>query len=99
MKIDGAVSPAEKHRRSQLLINLSEEKRVSFYERHIGREVVVLFEKPRPGMPMGGFADNYVRVEGAPDKELVNRLVRVRLGGFNEDRSALLVDNIIGFSD
>jgi threonylcarbamoyladenosine tRNA methylthiotransferase MtaB len=99
LKIDGAVSPAEKHRRSQLLINLSEEKRVSFYERHIGREVVVLFEKPRPGMPMGGFTDNYVRVEGAPDKELVNRLVRVRLGGFNEDRSALLVDNIIGFSD
>ena len=98
-EIDGAVSPAEKHRRSQLLIELSEEKRLAFYERHIGREAVVLFEKPRSGMPMGGFTDNYIRVETAPDKELVNRLVRVRLGGFNEDKSALVADSIIAVVD
>lgn len=99
LKIDGAVSPAEKHRRSQLLIGLSEEKRLAFYERHIGREAVVLFEKPRPGMPMGGFTDNYIRVECVPDKEFVNRLVRVRLGGFNEEKSALLASEITGFAD
>jgi threonylcarbamoyladenosine tRNA methylthiotransferase MtaB len=78
---------------------LSEEKRLAFYERHIGRESVVLFEKPRTGMPMGGFTDNYIRVETVADKELVNRLVRVRLGGFNEDRSALVADAILGFAD
>ncbi len=96
LKIDGAVSPAEKHRRSQLLIALSEEKRIAFYERHIGREAVVLFEKPRPGMPIGGFTENYIRVETENDKALVNNLVRVRLGGFNEERSALMVDEILG---
>ena len=63
LKIDGAVPPAEKHRRSQLLISLSEEKRLAFYERNIGKEAVVLFEKPRSGMPMGGFTANYIRVE------------------------------------
>jgi threonylcarbamoyladenosine tRNA methylthiotransferase MtaB len=99
LKIDGTVAPAEKHRRSQMLIALSEEKRLAFYERYIGREAVVLFEKPRPGMPMGGFTDNYIRVETTADKGMVNRLVRVRLGGFNDDKSALVVDAVIGMAD
>ena len=99
LKIDGAVSPAEKHRRSQLLIALSEEKRIAFYERFIGKEAVVLFEKPRPGMPMGGFTSNYIRVETVPKSDYVNRLLRVRLGGFKDDRSALVADEIIGFAD
>ena len=95
LKIDGAVAPAEKHRRSQMLIALSEEKRLAFYQRFIGREAVVLFEKPRSGMPMGGFTENYIRVETECDKSMVNRLVRVRLGGFNDDKSALTVDEVI----
>ena len=99
LKIEGAVPPAEKHRRSQLLISLSEEKRLAFYERNIGKEAVVLFEKPRSGMPMGGFTANYIRVETVAKPEYINRLVRVRLGGFNEDSSALLADEIIGFAD
>ena len=96
LSIEGAVSPAEKHRRSRMLIELSEEKRIAFYERSIGKEAVVLFEKPRPSMPMGGFTANYIRVECEPVKEYVNCLVRVRLGGFNSDKSALTVDEIIG---
>lgn len=95
LKLEGAVSPAEKHRRSQMLIALSEEKRIAFYERHIGKEALVLFEKPRAGMPMGGFTTNYIRVEAIPDHALVNTIVLVKLGGFNEDKSALIVDEII----
>lgn len=95
LKIDGAVAPVEKHRRSQLLIALSEEKRIAFYERFIGTEALVLFEKPRSGMPMGGFTANYIRVEAIPENSLVNTIARVRLGGFNHDKSALLVDEII----
>ena len=95
LKIEGAVPPAEKHRRSQLLIALSEEKRIAFYERFIGTEALVLFEKPRSGMPMGGFTANYIRVEAVPESSLVNTIARVRLGGFNHDKSALLVDEII----
>jgi hypothetical protein len=33
------------------------------------------------------------------DQAMVNRLVRVRLGGFNEDKSALTVDKIIEIVD
>lgn len=99
LKIEGAVPPPEKHRRSQLLIALSEEKRLAFYRRHVGKEAVVLFEKNRAGMPMGGFTDNYIRVESVPCEEYVNRLVRVRLGELNEDGSALVADEILGFAD
>lgn len=95
LKIEGVVSPAEKHRRSRLLIELSEEKRRAFYGRFCGKEAVVLFEKPRAGMPMSGFTENYIRVEMPYNKEFVNCEVRVRLGGFNEDASALLVDEVI----
>ncbi len=95
LKIEGAVPPAEKQRRSRLLIELSEEKRIAFYKRFVGKEAVVLFEKPRPEMPMGGFTENYIRVETECNKTLVNKLVRVRLGDFNEDCSALTVAEII----
>jgi len=95
LKIDGAVSPAEKHRRSHLLIELSEQKRKAFYARHIGTEAVVLFEKPRAGMPIAGFTENYIRVECEYNKDWVNRLVKVRLGGFNDDESALTVQEIV----
>lgn len=95
LKIEGAVAPAEKQRRSRMLIELSEEKRIAFYKRFVGKEAVVLFEKPRPEMPMGGFTENYIRVETECNKALVNKLVRVRLGDFNEDCSALTVAEII----
>ena len=95
LSLDGAVSPAEKQRRSKLLIELSEEKRLAFYRRYCGREALVLFEKPRPGMPMGGFTENYIRVEAPRDDKYINRIVKVRLGGFNEDNSALVADEIL----
>jgi threonylcarbamoyladenosine tRNA methylthiotransferase MtaB len=95
LKIAGAVAPVEKQRRSRMLIELSEEKRIAFYERFIGREATVLFEKPRPEMPMGGFTENYIRVETECNKTFINKTVRVRLGGFNEDRSALTVAEFI----
>ena len=90
LKIDYVVSPDEKHRRSQLLLNLSDEKTRAFYASHIGKETVVLMEKSKAGTPMHGFTDNYVRVELPYDLSLDNQLVRVRMGDFNEDGTALL---------
>ena len=90
LKIDHVVSPDEKHRRSQLLLALSDEKTRAFYESHVSKEAVVLMEKSKAGTPMHGFTDNYVRVELPYDLSLDNQLVRVRMGDFNEDGSALL---------
>ena len=90
LKIDHVVSADEKHRRSQLLLALSDEKTKAFYESHVGREAVVLMEKSKSGTPMHGFTDNYVRVELPHDNSLDNQLLRVRMDGFNEDGTALM---------
>ena len=89
LKIEHVVSPDEKHRRSHLLLALSDEKTRAFYESHIGKEAVVLMEKSKSGTPMHGFTDNYVRVELPYDLSLDNKLVRVRMGDFNEDGTSL----------
>ena len=89
LKIDYVVSPEEKHRRSQRLLALSDEKTKAFYTSHIGKEAWVLMEKSKAGTPMHGFTDNYIRVELDHDDQLDNRLVRVRMGEFNEEGTAL----------
>ena len=90
LKIDYVVSPEDKHERSQRLLALSDEKTHAFYERHIGREAVVLMEHSKDGAPMHGFTDNYIRVELSRNDALDNHLVRVRLGEFNADGTALI---------
>ena len=89
LKIEHVVSPEEKHRRSQLLLALSEEKTNAFYKAHIGHEAVVLMEKSKAGTPMHGFTENYVRVELERNEALDNCLLRVRMETFNEDGTAL----------
>lgn len=49
----------------------------------------MLLERPKPGLPMHGFTDNYIRVEIANNPALDNHLVNVRLGDFNADETAL----------
>ena len=89
LKIDYVVLPHEKHKRSQRLLELSEEKWQAFYARHKGQTMPVLLERPKPGMPMHGFTPNYIRVEVPHDDALDNQVVNVRLGDFNADSSAL----------
>ena len=89
LRIEHVVSPEEKHRRSQILLDLSDKKTHEFYKRHIGTEKMVLAEKAKSNMPMHGFTDNYIRVELPHDNDLDNQLIRVRLGDFNDDLSAL----------
>ena len=89
LKIDYIVSPEEKHRRSQLLLNLSEEKTHAFYASPIGKEALVLMEKSKIGKPMHGFTADYVRVELERNDSWDNQLLNVRMGEFNEDGTAL----------
>ena len=89
LKIDHVVTSDEKHKRSQRLLTISDEKTIAFYERHIGKTMVALMEKSKPGTPMHGFTDNYIRIEIDNDDSLDNQLVKVKLIEFNEDRTAL----------
>jgi threonylcarbamoyladenosine tRNA methylthiotransferase MtaB len=89
LNIDYVVKPEVKHQRSQRLLALSDEKTKAFYAKRIGEAMTVLMEKPKAGAPMHGFTDNYIRVEVESKPKLDNHLVKVRLGEFNEDETAL----------
>lgn len=95
LRIPYVVDDAEKKVRSKRLLDLSEQKRIEFYARYIGTEQEVLFEKAARGKAMHGFTSNYVRVE-LPAKlakeEYDNQILRVRVGEFNRDKSALQVE-------
>ena len=93
LKIDYVVSDRDKKERSKRLLELSDEKTHAFYQRHVGRQAEVLFEKATRGRAMHGFTRNYVRVELPPQEarpELDNQLLTVSLGDFNHDQTALL---------
>lgn len=92
LKIPYVVSDADKRERSKRLLDLSDEKTHAFYQRHIGTEAEVLFEKAPVGKAMHGFTKNYVRVELSPAMarpEYDNQLMTVRLTDFNHDKTAL----------
>ena len=97
LKIPYVVSDKDKKARSARLLQLSDEKTHAFYQSHIGSEAEVLFEKSIRGRAMHGFTRNYIRVELPASKaaaDLDNQLVKVRLGGFNYDKSALMAELI-----
>ena len=92
LKIPYVVDERDKKLRSKRLLELSDEKTQAFYAAHIGQEAEVLFEKATRGKAMHGFTRNYIRVELSPSQaseELDNQLVKVHLGAFNHDKTAL----------
>ena len=92
LSIPYVVSDKDKRERSHRLLELSDQKTHAFYERHIGQEAEVLFEKATRGRAMHGFTKNYIRVELSPadaKAEYDNQLINVVLGDFNHDKTAL----------
>lgn len=92
LKIPYVVSDGDKKLRSKRLLDMSDNKTHAFYERFIGHEAEVLFEKAARGRAMHGFTKNYIRVELPPSPDnarLDNQLVKVKLGDFNHDKTAL----------
>lgn len=98
LRIPYVVDDKEKKRRAHQLLVLSDEKTQAFYADQIGQEADVLFEKAARGKAMHGFTENYVRVElpaSQAREEYDNQLIRVKLGDFNHDKTALKAE-IIG---
>ncbi len=63
LEIRESVSPEEKHRRVEALLQISEQKLHNFYHQFIGKTRNVLFEDNNSNGKMGGFTDNYIRIE------------------------------------
>jgi len=92
LSIPYIVSEQDKKLRSKRLLDLSDEKTIAFYQKHIGQEAEVLFEKAPRGKAVHGFTKNYIRVElpaKDADPTLDNQIVKVKLGELTPDKQAL----------
>jgi threonylcarbamoyladenosine tRNA methylthiotransferase MtaB len=80
-KFPGQVTPEVIKQRCARMRHLGREKRRTFYQRFLGRQVVVLVEGTRDRVSgcLKGVSDHYLNVTFEGPEELMNRLVRVRL--------------------
>ena len=93
LSIPYVVPEKEKKLRVKRLLELSDQKTHAFYERYIGQQAEVLFEKATRGRAMHGFTKNYIRVElpakdATPDFD--NQLITVKLGEMTRDKESLM---------
>ena len=79
LEISQTVSQEEKHRRVNTMLKISERKMHDFASSFLGTSRPVLLEHSREGEPMGGFTDNYLRVEINAPQHLDNHIVNARL--------------------
>lgn len=79
LNIEYKVDPREKHRRTRIMLELSERKLKEFSERFVSTTRQVLLEHSKRGKPMSGFTDNYLKVSVKGDSSLDNTMVSVRL--------------------
>ena len=80
LDIDYVVPQDVKHRRTNVMLRISEHKLADFALRFSGTVRPVLLEHQRPRRPMTGFTDNYLKVEVKPVAEYANKVVPVMLG-------------------
>lgn len=85
LQLEGIVDQAEKHRRAQIMGELSAAKHAAFASRFLGTERPVLLEHSRQGQPLGGFTDNYLRVGVEAPATMDNTIARVRLDSLLPD--------------
>ena len=85
LEIEHVVDQHTKGLRSAAMHSVSADKHRRFAERFLGTVRPVLLEHSFPGKPLGGFTDNYLRVEVDLPQEYDNTLVRVRLDTLKSD--------------
>ncbi len=79
LSIPHSVSPEEKHNRTRVMLGISERKLEEFAAQFVGSVRPALLEHSRPGRPMGGFTDNYLKVEVDAPHTLDNMIVNVHI--------------------
>jgi threonylcarbamoyladenosine tRNA methylthiotransferase MtaB len=88
-KLEGVVPVKVRMERAKMLRILSEKKRHSFYQNHLGKTFTVLYEAEEDLGMMYGFTENYIKVEAPYDPLLVNELVQVQLLEINENMNVI----------
>jgi len=80
----GLISPEEKKRRNRLVRLLGNDKNISFKNNMIGKEFDILVEnKTKSDEYLIGLTDNYLSLHLKVSKNMVNKIIRSRVKGFN----------------
>ena len=79
------TEPHIKEKRSKILHELSEKKRISFYGSQIGTIANVLFEAKNYNGRMSGYTGNYIKVEKTFNMNDIGSVLNVRLMEMNEN--------------
>lgn len=82
--MEGVVPVEERRRRNKVLRELSDKKRLAFYESHLEEDRPVLFEQSKQEGMMTGYTDNYIKVELPLDDKLINEISSVHLSKVND---------------
>lgn len=85
LELGGKVAPALQRQRTHRMLALSEDKLRQFSQRFIGTVRPALLEHPKPGHPMSGFTDNYLKIQVDAPAELDNTIVPVLLERLSDD--------------
>lgn len=87
--IDYIVAPQEKHRRTRIMLDLSERKLLDFSKRFVGTTRPILVEHTQRGKTMSGFTDNYLKVIVDADKSIENKIANAELLSIVDNGEAL----------
>ena len=89
VKIEDKIEVHTKKERSEILRNLSREKKTHFYQQQLGKSVKVLMEEQNEPGWFQGFTDNYVKVGVPTDCDLSNEFVEVELKEISQKNLAI----------
>lgn len=96
LEIKPVVSQEDKHKRTRVMIDVSDKKLDVFTSRYIGTVRPVLVEHPRKDGSMAGFTDNYIRVHLTnPDPVWANRVMPVRITAVSADDPEACVGEVV----
>ena len=82
-KMKPQVKDSVKKERTKLLLQLSEEKKIAFYQEHLHTSRAVLFEDEVKNGKIFGFTDNYIRVSAPYDQNFTNQIINIELTNDN----------------
>lgn len=89
LNLSNPVPIKARKRRNKILRVLSEEKRLNFYQKQLGKNKTVLFETANCKEYLMGYTENYVRIKAPWEPSLPNTLRLCNLKGINSDGNVL----------
>ena len=84
IELPAKVKPADAEHRSKILIEMSNAKRLRFYQQNIGQCLPVIFEQRTKGGMMTGFTDSYIKVEAPYNASMIGKCMPMELMGIDK---------------